>query len=355
MADITYIHEHPKPTGKEKVDPASSVMIGHGNLQCRKAVEKTGWFVAGRRAEINSMDHEIAETLQEHSKVENELLQKCGGNEHVAPFSIWVQAVVFVVGLIAEFVIGDSLLDYAFIQGRPPGSPKFLEHFEGVGVFEGLLYAVTDYSTQKEWAAIGIAVFMFISAAITGIWVRQRASGRSQIPKWGVITVNAVILAACVGYVLLRHAMMQATPDSEPFAYLAPVFLAIQTFFYAIACLWAAANADPDPLAAGFAKRKVFAKAKLSKLLAKRARISSEVTSAIVGTIRKCDEIAAKTLWDIAAYRHANLRYRDPNEEAPDFLTAPINPAVFEPIYLDPVPDLPAKTMEAILKVTGTR
>lgn len=354
MANITYIHVRPKSTGKAKVDPASSVMLGHRNLQRNAAVEKTGRFVAGRRAELNGTDHEIAEALQEHHKVEKEFEQKCGGSEHVAPFGVWVRAVVFAVGLIAEFVIGDSLLDYAFIQGRPLGSPNFLEHFEGVGLFEGLLYAVTDYSTPKEWAAIGIAVFMFIAAAVTGIWVRQRESGRSQIPKWGVITVNAVILVACVGYVLLRHAMMQATPNSEPFAYLAPVFLAIQTFFYAIACLWAAANADPDPLAAGFAKRKASAKAKLSKLLAKRARISSEVTSAIVGTIRKCDEIAAQALWDIAAYRHANLRYRDPNEEAPDFLTAPINPGVFEPIYLDPVPDLPAETMEAILKATGT-
>lgn len=354
MADVTYIHVRPKATGKAKVDSAASIMINRANRDRNAVVEKAGRHVAGKRASINAKDGEITEAGSEIRAVDKDLVQKCGGSVHVPPFGMWVRLIAIVVGLIAEEALASALLDYAFLQGRPPQAPDFLQHFEERGFFEGLMYAISDYATQKEKIAVGVALYMFGAAEITGIWIRQRESGRSTVSTWLVVAANSVILAACVGYVFLRHAMMQGSPDTESIAYLAPVFLAIQMFFYAVACLWAAMNADPDPLAAGLAKRKAGLKKKIAKLVARRAELSSEVTSTIVGTVRKCDEIAAGALWDIAAYRHANLLYRDPNDEVPDFLTSPISPGVFEPVYLDPVPDLPADTMEAVLKATGS-
>ena len=174
------------------------------------------------------------------------------------------------------------------------------------------------------------------------------------MPAWLVVAFNAVFLAACVGYVFLRYASLDSNPDSADLAYLAPVFLPIQLFFYAGATFVAAALADPDPEAARLGSLLKAEKKALEKLVLERSKVSAEVTSILVGAQAKCDQLASQALWDIAAYRHANLLYRDPTETPPAFLTAAISPGVFEPIAFDPPPECPAHTLEEILKPTGT-
>lgn len=355
MAKVIQLRAAVEPTGKVLMDPASASRIALGNRECQEAAEPARTQAARNRPKLDGLNRRIGKSYGRVTAIEGEFKEKAAGKTHVPPMRTWVTVVVFAVLFIAEFAIADGLLDYAYLQGRAYNAATFLEHFKERGFFEGLVYAVTDYSTPKEWAAAGISTITFFAAKGTGTWIRQRAAGRSAVPAWLVIAFNSVFLASCAGFVLLRYAALASNADSADFAYLAPVFLFLQLLFYAGATLLSAWNADPDPEATRLATLLRRERRTLEKLVRERAAVSAEVTSALVAAQAKCDQIRSQALWDVMAYRTANLKYRDPSEPAPDFLTAAVSPGVFEPIEFDPPTDGPADTLEEILKRTGSR
>lgn len=352
MAKVIQLRAAVEPTGKILMDPASASMIALGNRDCQKAAEAGRTLAARSRSKLNGLNRRIGESQRRAFDIDAEFKGKAAGKTHVPPMRAWVTAIVFSVLFVAEFAIADGLLDYAYLQGRAADAATFLEHFENRGFLEGLVFAITDYSTPKEWAAAGISTITFFTAKGTGTWIRQRSADRSAVPAWLVIAFNCVLLSACAGFVLLRYAALASNPDSADYAYLAPVFLAIQLLFYAGATFLSAWTADPDPEATRLESLLRRERLMLEKLVLERTAVSAEVTSAIVSAQAKCDEIRSRTLWDITAYRHANLKYRDPTDPAPSFLTAAVSPGVFEPIEFDPVPDGPADTLEEVMKRT---
>lgn len=354
MAKVIQLRVSVAPTGKVLMDPASASRIALGNRECQQAAEPGRAAAARGRAKLNVLNRRIAETNGRVTSIDGEFKGTAAGKAHVPPMRAWASFLVFAVLFVAEFAIADGLLDFAYLQGRAADAVTFLEHFENRGLFEGLVFAVTDYSTPKEWAAAGISTIIFFTAKGTGTWIRQRAAGRASVPAWLVIAFNCVLLATCSGFVILRHAALAANPDSADIAYLAPVFLFFQLLFYVGATFLSAWNADPDPEATRLASLLIRERRALENLVRERAAVSAEVTSAIVAAQAKCDQIRNQAVWDIAAYRHANLKYRDPSEPAPDFLTEAVSPGVFEPIEFDPPPDGPADTLEDILKRTGS-
>lgn len=354
MAKVIELHVPIQPTGKEPCDPASASIIALGNKK-RKAVSVgPKSFAANKRAKLNSIQKEIADAKARFHRHESEFKEKCGGKIHVPPLSAWVVWLIYAAGFFAECAIASGLLDYSFLQGRAADASTFLEHFEGRGFFEGLVYAISDYSTQKGWAALGTAVCTFVAAKITGTWICQREAKRTGMPTWTVITVNALFLALCLGYVVLRHASMVSNPDSADFAYLAPVFLPIQLFFYAVATYVAAWLADPDKEATRLNVLMQRERKLMEKLIRQRSVISAEVTSVLVAAQAECDQIASQAIWDISSYRHANLKYRDQSTKPPVFLVSAIGPEFFEPIAFDPPPEYPADPLDEILSKAGT-
>lgn len=354
MAKVIQLRASVAPTGKVLMDPAAASILALGNRECQRAAEPGRTAAARGRAKLNALNRRIGETYGRVTSIDGEFKGIAAGKTHVPPMRAWVSFIVFAVLFIAEFAIADGLLDFAYLQGRAAEAADFLGHFEGRGFFEGLVYAVTDYSTPKEWTAAGISTVTFFSAKGAGTWIRQRAAGRNSVPAWLVIAWNCVLLAACSGFVLLRHAALAANPDSADLAYLAPVFLFFQLLFYTGATFLSAWNADPDPEATRLATNLKRERVTLEKLVRERAAVSTEVTSAIVAAQAKCDQIRSQAVWDITAYRHANLKYRDPSEPVPGFLTDAVSPGVFEPIEFDPPTDGPADTLEEILKRTGS-
>lgn len=354
MAKVIELHAPTAPTGKTLTDPAAASRIALGNKERQAASVGAKGHSASKRSKLNRLNREIGESKVRFLTHEAELKKECGGKIHVPPAPAWIAALFFVVGFLAEFAIAEGLLDYSFLQGRAADAITFLEHFEGRGFFEGLVFSITDYSTQKEWAALGFAFYTFGAAKITGTWVRQREAKRNGMSTWFVVTINAIFLATCVGFVLMRHASMALNPDSADLAYLAPVFLPIQLFFYSIASYVAAWLADPDPEAGRLGALVKKERKVMGKLISERAEVSAEITSILVAAQAKCDQIASQTIWDIAAYRHANLKYRDRTQPAPGFLVTAIGSEVFEPIAFDPPPDCPAHTLEEVLRQTGS-
>jgi hypothetical protein len=343
-----------QPTGKLKVDPATAAMIGQGKTKRQETAAGANAYAASKRASLDRLNREIGESNGRLVAHQAEFQSTCGGRVHVPPVPAWVVALLYAVGIVAELAIADALLDYSFLRGRPADALTFLEHFEGRGFIEGLLFVVTDYSTPKELVAAGIAIFVFVAAKVTGTWTRQREAKRQSVSTWLVVATNAVFFSACVAFVVLRHASMAANPDSADLAYLAPVFLPIQLFFYAVATYVAAWLADPDTEARRLnalvnRERKI-----LERLMRQRAEVSAEVTSVLITAQAKCDQIANQTMWDISAYRHGNLKYRDRETPVPEFLLAPVGPEVFEPVAFEPPPDCPAHTLEEVLGKTGT-
>lgn len=354
MAKVIELHAPTQPTGKTKTDPAAASRIALGNKERQETSAGSKALAAAKRPTLNRLNREIAESKDRYVDHEAEFKATCGGKTHVPPAAAWVMALFYVIGFLAEFAIAEGLLDYSFLQGRAANAITFLEHFEGRGLFEGLVFSITDYSTQKGWAALGFAFYTFGAAKITGTWVRQREAKRQGMSTWFVIAINTIFLATCVGFVFLRHASMAANPDSADLAYLAPVFLPIQLFFYSIASYVAAWLADPDPEARRLGKLVKRERKVLEKLIRQRAEVSAEVTSILVTAQARCDQIASQAVWDISAYRHSNLKYRDQSVPPPEFLTSAIGPEVFEPIAFDPPPDCPAHTLEEVLRQTGT-
>ena len=92
----------------------------------------------------------------------------------------------------------------------------------------------------------------------------------------------------------------------------------------------------------------------MEKLIRQRVDVSAEVTSALVTAQTKCDQVANQVVWDVSAYRHGNLKYRDREAPVPDFLLSQIGPEVFEPVAFEPHPDCPAHTLEEVLGKTGS-
>lgn len=354
MAKVIQLHTAFEPTGKVLMDPASASRIALGNRECQEVAEPAKTQAAKSRSKLNGLNRRIRVSDGRVSEIDEEFKSKAAGKTHVPPLWPWVTALAFAVLGIAEFCITDALIDFLYMQGRAADAITFLEHFENRGLAEGFVYSMTDYLTPKAWAAAGISTVVFLSAKTTGTWIRQKAAGRGSIPVWLVVAFQCVLLAACSGFVLLRYAVLASNPDTADLAYLAPVFLFVQLLFYAGATLVSAWVADPDPEASRLAALLKRERLQLEKLLRERAAVSAEVTSALVTAQAKCDQIRSQAVWDAMAYRAANLKYRDPAEPAPAFLTAAISPGVFEPIEFDPPPDGPADTLEEILKRTGS-
>lgn len=350
MAEILEFRPRPQSTGRVVCDPVTAVMVTHANAD-RQAAAAAANSVAGKaRSGINAVDRKLSELRDGIVDARSRLRESCGGRVHVPPLSAWAVFAIYAVGFIAELAIADGLLDFAFLQGRPSDAPNFLAHFEGAGIFEGLVYALTDYSTQKAWASVGIAAYTFACAKANGTWVRQRAAGRPDVPAWGVVVWNAVFLLASAGYVALRYAAMSHEEASADFAHLAPVFLVIQLMFYVGASFLAAWLADPDPEATRLAKVDARLTSRFEKLVERRAALSAPVAGAISAARNRCDQIAATALWNIASYRAGNLSSRPVGEPVPDFLTSAVGEGVFEPVLLDPPPDPPAGLLDDVLR-----
>lgn len=353
MAEILQFSDRAKPAGHSAVlEPFALRLIEQGNGERSAIVAKADVAAKRARARMNMLDRELSETDADLDRARAEFRSSCGERRHRPQVPTWAFFLLAACAVLGEWAIAYELLDFLGVRGHPdPGKP-LSAYFAGVGTWEGISAAISDYANEKAVLSLSLAASAFGLAKMTGTWLKQRPARRSSgVPDLAAAAGNLAFLAMAGGFSYLREVQLAREGGGE-MAGAWVVFLGVQCFAYVAAAALSAWAADPDPEAARLSERVAKLTAERARVWGERAALAEKSAALCAGARNAAAETAHRIAGMVAAYRDANFASRPASSPPPAFMRTAVGEDSFAPLPLDPFADPPAREIgEAVGRI----